>query len=90
VLLKKQFPNRQPEVETIYTKICHLFGYTVLVLFSSYELNISVTVTFLVWVGASTKARLIKVSKLFIVKAPKTVIASEAELIKIWHEYSKN
>jgi hypothetical protein len=88
--MTKRLPNRQPEVETIYTKICHLFGYTVLVLFSFYELNISITITFLARVGASTKARIIKVSKWFIVKAPKSVTASEAELLKILCECSEN
>ena len=88
--LTKRLPNRHPDVETIYTKICHLFGYTVLVPFSSSEPNISVTITFLAWVGASKKAIIIKVSEGFIVKAPKIVTTSEAELLKIWRECSTN
>jgi len=88
VVVTKRLPNRQPEVETIYTKICHLFGYIVFVLFSSSELNISVTITFLARVEASTKARIIKVGERFIVKASKTVTTSEAELLKIWRECS--
>lgn len=86
--MTKRLPNRQPDVETTYTKICHLFGYTVLVIFSSSEPNISVTTTFLVRVGASTKATIIQVSERFTVKAPKTVTTSEAELLKVWRECS--
>lgn len=61
--MKKRFQNRPPEVENVYSKICHLYDYTVLFLFSSSELNMSVTITFMAGVGASTKARIIKVSE---------------------------
>jgi hypothetical protein len=63
VVVTKRLPNRQPEVENIDTKICHLFGCTVLVLFSSSKLSISLTTTSLARVGASTKAIIIKVSE---------------------------